>query len=298
MAGKTTAEKGIKVEESQTYGLHNHPEDNPILWDNGAEVVGNRFDKWFAEYKRIGGKLDFFVLDFEGGMSNWHLKNQAEIFKKIADNPNSANIAKELGFDDLSKVYNWRTGDDYLKWNAAMEPRICKYVNKAVFYPIRKNYPDLQMSNYSYVHHSSQYEVPDLHGHKIYKYGHGAHAGTHQSPVLYCDLGQVSRLKMDGKNKYDKTAFNAFRFAINKLRSAALSSGVPLSPWISHKKYHNSLVRNSDLYQELIFHIGLTGIDKFLFWNPNMWTKSRIPIITAMTLRISWLATASINLMT
>lgn len=272
---KRMKKKGLEVKESQKYGLHDHPEDNPIIWEKGAKVVGDRFDKWFAEYKRIGGEVDFFVLDFESGMSNWHYRNKPEIFKKISDNPESAKIAKDLGFEDLSKVYKYMSGDSYLRWNAAMKPRVCDYVNKATFNPIKKHFPDVQMSNYSDFYYNSKYNVPDTNGHKIYKYGHGGHVGTHQSPVLYCGYGQLERKKMDGKNKYAKNPFNGFRFAINRLRTAALSSDVPLNPWISHKNYHGSLVRKSDLYQEVIFHTGLTGVDKFLLWNPAMWRKDK-----------------------
>jgi hypothetical protein len=125
------------------------------------------------------------------------------------------------------------------------------------------------MSNYSYGYHDPKYGVPDFNGHRIYKYGKGAHVGTHQAPSLYCGLGSVIHFRLDGKNKYESTAFNGFRFAVNKLRSATLSSKVRITPWISHKKFKDSLVRKSDLYQELIFHVALTRVDKFLLWNPK-----------------------------
>jgi hypothetical protein len=119
--------KGIKIDKNQKYGLNTHPGDSPIVWDNGARVVQERFDKLFKEYKKIDGKVDYFILDFEGGMSNWHLSKEG--FKRISDNPGAAKVAKTLGFDDLAKIYNWNHGDDYLRWNAAMQLRVATYVN-------------------------------------------------------------------------------------------------------------------------------------------------------------------------
>lgn len=264
--------KGVKISEAMKYGINNHPDDTPILWDKGVEIVAKRFDDFFKRYKKIGGKMDCFVLDFEQGMSNWHFRDKAKVMAAINNDPKSAAIIAKLGFRDLSKVFNWRSGDDYLRWNAAMGKRVAEYVDQAIYLPIKKYYPNVRMSNYGPFHYSSAFKLPDVNGHKIYKYGYGAHSGTDQSPSLYCGVGGVSLLSLDGKVKYAKTPFNGFRFSVNRLRTAVLSSRVPVRPWIANKDY-SGMVKNSDYYQELIFHAALTGIDRFLFWNPLTFNK-------------------------
>jgi|GEM_PF-1644597 len=278
-----------------------------IWWDHGVEVVRNRFDEFFSRYAALGGQVDVMVLDFEEGFSNWHLENKANreyggnaesYFLAIQNDPRFEPVRQELNFgpiltvtggngvtilygskfdslrresglSSLLAVLRWSTNEDYLKWNALMQDRAAAYVNKAVYEPIRKYFPDVKMSNYGYYHYSQEFPVPDRNGHLIYKYGDGAHVGTHQSYELYGWMGRVEDLKLDGTHFYTKTPFNAFRYEVNKLRAMKLSSEVPIYPWVSYKEFDDSLLRQSDLYQELIFHAGLTGVENFLFWNPT-----------------------------
>jgi hypothetical protein len=268
---------GKKYTPAQMSGINDNPNDNPAWWDNGVAAVGKRFDEFFKKYRKLGGKMDYFVLDFEKGMSNWSLRNKAEVFNKIAKDPRFAGIKKQLGLSDIKQVYNWRSGDTYLQWNALMKQRAADYINQAIYAPIKKYYPNVNMSNYGYYCYRKQDELPDINGHKNYKYGKGAIVGNAQAPSLYCSFKQLSRLKLDGKNKYAATPFNGFRYSLNRAQGAALASDAELTPWISHKNYKNSLVRESDLYQELIFHLGLTGVDTFLLWNPGIWKKGVNP---------------------
>ncbi|MCF6174896.1 MAG: hypothetical protein L3J71_03930 [Victivallaceae bacterium] len=268
---------GKKYTQQQMAGLSDNPADGSVWWDNGVATVGKRFDEFFKKYHQLGGTMDYFILDFEKGMSNWSLKNKKAVFDKIAQDPRFAPIKKELSLSDIRDVYNWRSGETYLKWNAFMRPRVATYINQAIYAPIKKYYPKVEMSNYNYYYHRQQDKIPGVNGHKSYKYSKGSIVGNSQAPALYCSFMQLSRLKLDGSNKYAPTPFNGFRYSLNIARSAVLASNRPLTPWISHKNYRNSLVRESDLYQELIFHLALTGVDTFLLWNPNVWTKGSDP---------------------
>ena len=249
-----------------------------IWWDHGVEVIQRRFDDFFRRYSAIGGRVDVVVLDFEEGFSNWHLENKAKreyggateaYFLAIQNDPRFSSVSQELGFSDLRTVLHWYSNENYLKWNALMSDRVAAYINKAVYEPIKKYFPNVKMTNYGNYYHSMSYPVPDRNGHPTYKYGNGNHVGTHQSRSLYGWLGNVRNLRLDGTNKYDATSFNAFRHDVNKIRAMKLSSNVPIYAWVSNKEFGESLLNSSDLYQELIFHIGLTGVEGFLFWNPT-----------------------------
>lgn len=271
------------------YGFENNPGDflcdtagnatiRGIWWDASVEAIRKRFDAYFRAYKAAGGKLDMFVLDYEGGLSNWHLGRSEARYLAIQNDPRFAEVAKELGFSDLMTVCDWnkhRSTGNYLKWNAVMQRRVAGYVSRAVYEPIRKHFPHVKFSNYGHYYQLPKYSIPDTNGHDYGKYGFAGHVGTHQSMPLYASIGQLRGRKLDGKREYSDTPFGGFRLSLNGMRAAALSSDVPILPWISHKGFDGSRVRESDLYQELIFHVALTGADDFLFWNAYPWRESQ-----------------------
>ncbi|MFT5094268.1 MAG: hypothetical protein ACI93T_003103, partial [Porticoccaceae bacterium] len=189
------------------------------------------------------------------------------------------------GISDLKSVLNWRSSKDFRKWNALMSERTSEYNNQAVFDPVRKHFPKLKMSNWECFYNSAEWRCPDVNGQQHSEFGPGKHVGTHQSLNLY---GGISSLKfntfVDGEfrtrrigPRYEQTPFNGFRLAVNRMRTSVLSSDVPVWPWISYKRFGGSLVRDSDLYQEIILHAGLCGADAFLLWNPDAWKKDQKP---------------------
>jgi hypothetical protein len=78
-----------------------------------------------------------------------------------------------------------------------------------------------------------------------------------------------------GRGPYGDGPFEAFRHSLNRMRAMILSTNVPAWPWLSYKHFNESEVRESDLYQELIFHAGLCGADQFLYWNPRPKTPAQ-----------------------
>jgi len=253
------------------------------IWlDNGIARIRERVERFFSAYKRVGGELDVLVLDYEGGLSNWHIGDNLARWKAIENDPRFPEIADKLGFSDLTTVCEWwkQQGDarlNYLRWNALMMQRVAEALNQAIYEPLRRYYPNVKVSNYGYCYYSSELGVPDLNGHKYYLFGHGAHVGTHQAPVLYACIGQLEHNPPEGLTAYPKTPFNAFRLSLNDMRCAAGSSDVPLYPWLAYRGWSESGVGNNDLYQELIFHAGLCGADAFLYWNPRPWLASQDP---------------------
>jgi len=273
-----------------------HPEDrclgkdgSPVaydsIWlDHGVAVVQERLDTFFQAYKRMGGKLDVVVVDWEGGLSVWHIGKNIKHWKAIEADPRFPHIANQLGFSSLTSVGLWwlQVGDrrlNYLRWNALMFSRMADYLNQAIYEPIRRHYPDVKLSNYRFFHHTKALGVPDRNGHRPYLFGHGAHVGTHQSAPLYAWLGQIEQRPPDGVRAYPHTPFNGFRHSLNRMRCMVGSSDVPVYPWLAYRGFFVDYigVTHHDLYQELVFHVGLSGPDAFLFWNPRPWKEGQDP---------------------
>jgi hypothetical protein len=270
--------------------FHQHPDDRcrdaagrltqheSLWWDNAVKRSLERYDGFFRKYKAIGGQLDVFVLDYEHGMTNWHIGDNGPRWLAIAADPRFKVIARQLGFDDIATVWKWnKTDNHYLVWNALMQERMAAYLNQGIYEPVRRHYPNVRFSNYGYSYYNKGLGFPEENGHDSHLYGRGAHVGTHQAPSLYGSLGQIESRSLDGKNPYAKTPFNAFRYHANAMRCAVGASRVPIMPWISHKRFETSLLRDGDLYQELVLHVCLCGPDAILYWNPGMWTKNQDP---------------------
>ena len=170
-------------------------------------------------------------------------------------------------FDDLKTLNLWYENDNHLKWSALVWKHLAGYIDYAVYQPMKKYFPDADFSNYGYYYQLSEINFPDIHGYYRHRYTDGIHVGTHQSREIYgwVDLPTQTRL---ANQPYPTTAFNAFRFALNKLRAMLISSSIPVSPWVAYKGFSNSHLKDNDYYQELIFHLLLSGVDYLLFWNP------------------------------
>lgn len=257
------------------------------VWpEAGVRRVAERIERFLYSYRALGGKLDLLVLDFEDGLSNWHLGADLARWRAIEADPRFAPLRERLGFGDLGTVAEWwkQSGDvrrNYLRWNALQHERVADALNRAVFLPARRLYPRVQLSNYGHRRWSRALGVPDLNGHREYLFGSGAHVGTHQSCELYGWLGQIRENPPDGVPSYPHTPFNSFRHALNKMRSMAGSSRVPIHPWIANRGFVEQYcgLRNHDLWQEVVFHAGLGGADAFLFWNARTWPADTDPTI-------------------
>ena len=272
-----------------TRDIHVHPDDfcrtsdgrlteiRGVWWDHGVERVAKRIDAWFGEFKKLGGHVDVVVLDNEVGLGNWSIGGQPDRWDGIAGDPRFEEIAQQLGFRDLALVRNWRRGDHFHHWNDLMLRRKTADFARAVYDPIRRHFPDVEFSNYGHSASGPQIVCPDANGHWSDKVGGDYTVGTHQSPSLYAWLGNLQRMRyVDGRFRttgrgplYGNSPFAGLRWSVNRMRTSSLSSAKPVRPWVSHKHFKNSTVRDSDLYQELLFHILLSGADGLLLWNPR-----------------------------
>jgi len=276
------------------HGLLDNPDDRcrtaagelaPHLgvWpEHGVEAVRARFDDFFRRFKDAGGQADLMILDFEGGFSNWHMdsKTREERCLAIQNDPRFPGLAKKLGFSDMRTVANFRSGRNYLKWNAVTAGLVDDALNRAVFAPVRKHFPAIECSNYGSYVTTEPNAYPDLHGHNQWR--DGIPMGTHQSRSFYTSIGQLAAVKLDGMNPFGQSPFAGLLLSINGLRAMMRSSAVPIQPWIAWQRYMGepgrpSTVGNTPYYRELVIHLALHGVEEFLFWNPHPWRKDQRP---------------------
>ena len=231
---------------------------------HGSERVKKRVLDFMTAYANAGGRLDVFVLDFEQNLSNWALT--PEHLKAIESDPRSERLKARLGFDDFSTVKKFRQSDDYLRWNAVLHEHVCRVLNQAVFNPVKQLYPQSKSNNYGSYRLTPANVVPDSNGHRQYRL---AHCGTHGTASFYGRISHLAGRKLDGRRPYGRSPFAVLRWHLNAVRAIRRSSDVPFMPWISHKYYKPSALRDNPYYEELIYHLALSGVDGFLYWNPH-----------------------------
>ncbi len=250
----------------------------------GTDTLKQAAIKFFRQYKNDGGKLNYLILDFENGLSNWQL-NDVQI-RAIQNDPRSKKLAKELGFTDFTSIEQFAQNNNYLKWNAVMGKIVAHALNASLFYAARRYFPGVKGSNYGYSIMTPQNALwaPDLNGHPQYSY---SYVGTYGSDVFYPNIGALALYKLTGTTKtyvgnssesYGRSSFAVLRWEINTMRAEKRSSNVPALPWIA-SPYNglNPQFNKSPYYNELIYHLALCGASNFLLFNPHPWLKSQNP---------------------
>ncbi|MCC7491343.1 MAG: hypothetical protein IT204_03305 [Fimbriimonadaceae bacterium] len=249
------------------------------VWpEQGTATVRAKFTAFFGAFRAAGGQADYFILDSEDGYSNWSIGGEtaAARWQAIQADPRFAALAVKLGFSDLSTVARWSGRRDYLKWNAVLAGECDAALQAAVFEPARACFPNLQSSNYGSLTLTEANAVPDLNGH--WQWSESPGCGTHASHSFYGTIGQLAGRTLSGGQPYGRTAFGAFRLAVNWLRAMRRSSDRPVMPWLAWQRYagddpNNPQVAfaNTSYWDELVYHLVLGDCDTLLFWNPHPW---------------------------
>lgn len=265
-----------------------------LWWDNGVQNVRSRLLDFIGEFKRQGGVLDYFIIDVESYYTGvWGLTqcgsapyfdipcNQVDArIRAIEADPRFQTqilpTLASMGFPtdrslnyNLTHRVNWNSiGDNFLIWDSLMLARTAQYYRAAYVDPVVSLFPNVKISNYGWSAASAELQIPDRHGNRGYLYGDLEKIGNRQAPSLYGYLGSINVLRLDGVNFYEATPFNALRYDLNLVRAGKLSDPAPMNPWLCNKEF-STQYRNSDLYQELVFHVLLTGGEDLLFWNPR-----------------------------
>lgn len=241
---------------------------SPFL-DQGVGVLKRRVDWFFSRFKAAGGRLDVLVLDFENGFPNWSCS--AEHLRAIWGDPRNRQWMQQADIRDIDRVIHWRRGSAYLRWNAVMGEIMTGALNRGLFEPISRLYPEVKSSNYGSYIITQQNVVPGLNGHLQFSL---THCGTHNSPVFYGKIGALADKRLGGSEAYGRSPFAVLRWHLNTMRAVIRSSGDPIMPWVSNKKYAKSVFRDNAYYEELIYHLALSGADGFLYWNPRYPSKA------------------------
>ena len=199
--------------------VREEPEDY-IWWDNGINKLANLLDDFLTYYRRLGGDVDIVFGDIEAGTSIFYLEQKAiwpdpteEIFDKIVKNPRYKTElrpalieASKKIIDDRCKGYIFPTNPNmnelYWVYNYAdasyddgtiFNHIIFNYVmtewnhialNKAIFEPFKKHFPNIKYSNYNSFYIYKKYVPVDIYG-SIGKYDTEEIVGTHGAPPIY-----------------------------------------------------------------------------------------------------------------
>ena len=258
--------------------------------DEGIRNVRRTMQRFFTQYHRAGGRLDWLVLDFEIGRSNWsydarvrkqHMQAvladprgdqiRDELLRRGLTDEGIANIHDAhwsrprytLGGTDLSDELQ-RHNPPYIVWNALMSERLAESLHEAVFEPARDFYRDVQGSNYNYCILSPENIVPEINGHLQYTNGR---FGTHGARSFYGVINNLSRVRTADGSPYGEAPFDVLRWQVNTLRAIQRSSNRPFQAWVSNKSYRSSRFKDNGYYEELIYHLALGETENFLYWH-------------------------------
>jgi hypothetical protein len=244
--------------------------DHGIWLEQGVAATRQRVLAFFQAYQQHQGQLDRVALEYTGlGLSAAELKATGEAsgdlmayLAAIETDPRFAteNLAAQLGFSHLSSMYagDAQAASYQTRWNAVMKQRVAAYLYQAFYQPLATVFPQAQVAARDYYRQTTDFAVTG----SAFQDTAGALAGNAQGRNLTGILPDTG-LQIDGV-AYPATAFNAFRYEINRVRSMALSAPEPIFPTLSPPNPATpsgmtALLAGSDLYQEMVIHAVLTG---------------------------------------
>lgn len=258
------------------------------LWlERGTARVKDRVTRFFSEFKKAGGRLDYLVVDFEGNLSNWSMKPGQ--LDAILSDPRAESLKAKLGIDGPAALKDcspppYVLGDDlgkivaqgdkpYMRWNRMAAGVVEAAMNEAIYAPVRALYPMARASNYGSVAVGGGNVAIDTNGHL--DTGFEGCFGNRGSREFY-GYRQLARRKRKDGREYGREPFDVLRWMVNMMRVCRRSSATPLSPWVCHKSWTGDgafdfVLSDNDYYQEMVYHLALLEADDFLYWNPAPW---------------------------
>jgi len=246
------------------------PTDFKSVWiENGVSRVQGDLDAFFSELQDEGGQLDVLVLDNEKTFSYGHFMDSDRAqFSAIMNDPRFEDLVDDLGFEDLTQI-NW--GNEYSRqWDQVMQPEFSTRLIEAVMPSIEQYYPDILVTNYGEALLNEDIPTWDGAGHQ--KVSYSGTFGTHASAQFYARISAAgSQFRPDGIHPIGQSDFAGLRMTLHWLRSMQASDARSLWPWICNRGWQSSqawpnTLQDSPYWREQIIHMGLTGIDRFLYW--------------------------------
>jgi Ca2+-binding RTX toxin-like protein len=177
-----------------------------MIWmDRWEQLAKARVQNFFTQYKNLGGKLDYLIMDVEDvSLSYWGVQafdrrvNQQvpasrNVWQAIQADPRWNAVKAELkaaGLTDsdlsIANISRWDpNGKEVAIWNGVMEARFAGYLNRAVYEPLKALFPNVKVANYG-----SYLRSTTLPAAEYYVFGEssdtiGSLIGNHQSKELY-----------------------------------------------------------------------------------------------------------------
>ena len=177
-----------------------------MIWmDQWTATVKAKITTFFTQYKALGGKLDLLVMDIESvGMDYFRLRTvdhrvnpnsnpSQSVFAAIMADPRWPAVRDQLlkaGLTqaDLNGIATWRqNGREASIWNAVMQNRLAKYIDQAIYQPIRQLYPNATVLNYGTYLHTPTIASGDLAALTQSPFTMGTINGNTQAVNLYGD---------------------------------------------------------------------------------------------------------------
>lgn len=278
--------------------------DNYGWWDKGGAIIKAELEAFFEEMVKTGVTVDYFICDFEEGMTVWSLGHDNDKYlpryQAIEQDERYQTelrpLLAERGFvfcEDADKCelyyachFASRTiseaeKSNYLIFNEVMSNRKAEYLNRCVFAPYLAAYPNGKCSNYNTSQISGANMLSQA-SHATYKGGSSVKAGTHSSPSLY---GQAYALAQSGYNgdTMPTNGFMALVYNQNLLRATDdFELGKKTMPWVARENFVNSgyYFGTTPWYYENVLHSGLTDPEAFLFWGPRYYANDDAEMVS------------------
>ena len=238
----------------------------------GAVKLARQFTQFFQQYKAVGGRLNYLVLDYEAGITCWQISPAAA--HAIETDPRFAGLAERLGFSNMQLIF--RAGVERRMWNLLAGRRVAQALNLAFYRPAQAIFPQVQASNFGGDALLGMRIAPDVNGHYQLE---DCIFGSAQSPAFYGTVGGLAHEKKGGR-LYGQSSFAALRYEILYLEAIMRSSAKPVVPWIGYWECAHT-PRAADYYRELVYQLALHGVNEFLYWNPRAWLKGQKYMSTA-----------------
>jgi hypothetical protein len=258
--------------------------------EHGIAFVQPRVHHLLDEFTRAGGWIDFLVLDFEDGLSYWAMANDRRAhIRQVVGDPRFAEWIKGGEWGALEDWQRWamnpgwskshvpssnspkeaanEVSGGYQTWSVLMTGAVNRALNCTVFAPLRTHFPDARASNYQSYLIQRRYATPERNGHRVWYWGMPLFGDT-VSPAYYGIIGQFANLERPAGQRMGKGPFQALLCELNHVRAIRRSSEVEIRPWIQRRSADDSQYLDSPYWRELILHLGLTGVRRFLYFNP------------------------------
>ncbi|MBI4358908.1 MAG: hypothetical protein HY584_06365, partial [Candidatus Omnitrophica bacterium] len=278
-----------------------------MIWmDQWRDIVRERFTNFFRDYKAMGGELDQLVLDLSEialtqGYMEWRFMIQRQsyfqtptgkkVWQTIMEDPRWPEVARELGFSDLTNAPNWNREEPQkeLIWNAVMHKRKMQYIQEAIVEPMLQYFPEAKVSNYQWAVHSQTVThdfgptwTPGWHRTGVFP-----HESWVQTRSVYGEW--IKTINMGPKtfpspDRNQRNSFDTFLYDFSAIRNMLSASDIPLTVWLARKSFAKGAFSfwkkdpltgimtsgyDYDHYSEMVFHAALSGAEDFLYFNDH-----------------------------